>query len=312
MKEKKKCNKCGLLIDEDLERCPYCDSVQNEVIKEKEAINNDKIEKQNENKRGNTLFKFPSRVLKLAIYKQILLIALGLFLIKLISFIVQLIIAAINPTFLTQDGVNMTIEGAGTINFIVYGVLFLLLVLVVFKNNKDIVLDFKGGKKFLINLAYGALMMAFTLIVGNLFRLIGTWCGISVADNNNEMSIDRIVPVFPFLSILIFGIIGPICEEYTYRLGVFSLFYRKNRVLAYFATCLIFGLIHFDFSALASGNGMLIANEFLNLPSYIAAGLALSYIYEKRGISGSITAHCLNNLYSIIMTLILSLIPMGA
>ena len=118
--------------------------------------------------------------------------------------------------------------------------------------------------------------------------------------NQNEAAIDSTTSLFPFLSIIIFGILGPICEEFTYRVGLFSIIKRYNRILAYVITALFFGLIHFTFSPST------IVNELINLPSYMVAGLLLCYFYDYKGIGTSTVAHVANNLFALLMQLILS------
>ena len=83
--------------------------------------------------------------------------------------------------------------------------------------------------------------------------------------NDNENAIDSITNAYPLLSLLVFGIMGPVVEEFTYRVGLFSFIRRFNRPAAYIITIAIFALIHFNFQ---STN---IVNELINLPSYIVA-----------------------------------------
>ena len=95
---------------------------------------------------------------------------------------------------------------------------------------------------------------------------------------------------------MITGIIGPICEEFAYRVGLFNLGMRINRLTAYLFATVVFGLIHMhDFASV---------NEWLNFPSYLIAGGILAFTYDRFGLSASITAHVVNNLYAVILTLI--------
>ena len=120
--------------------------------------------------------------------------------------------------------------------------------------------------------------------------------------NNNEEGITSITTLFPVLSLLIFGIIGPFVEEITYRVGLFNLLRKWNRVLAYLGTALIFGLIHFDFKATD------IVTEFINLPSYVVSGLLLCYFYEYAGFEASFLAHVTNNVFAISAQIILRML----
>ena len=103
---------------------------------------------------------------------------------------------------------------------------------------------------------------------------------------------------------LIFGVIGPICEEFTYRIGLFSLTKRLSRVAAYIITPLVFGFIHFGWGSIATGGDALII-ELLNIPDYILAGVIFAFLYDRFGIGASTTAHVMNNLLSFIQILIL-------
>ena len=48
-----------------------------------------------------------------------------------------------------------------------------------------------------------------------------------------------------------------------------------------------------------------LTNELLNMPLYLFAGFAFSFLYDKFGLAASFTSHALNNLVSIISTIIL-------
>ena len=99
-------------------------------------------------------------------------------------------------------------------------------------------------------------------------------------------------------ALIIFGLIGPICEELTYRVGLYSLTKRWNRTAAYIITPIVFGLIHFNWESLTIGGNTLV-NELCNLPDYIVAGVLFSYYYEKGGFACSATAHVVNNLVAL-------------
>ena len=122
--------------------------------------------------------------------------------------------------------------------------------------------------------------------------------------NENQQIVNQVINSFPITSILLLGILGPVVEEFTYRVGLYSFFRRINKYAAYALTIVIFGLIHFNF--FAKGDDMI--NELLNLPSYMISGFLLTLAYEKWGIACSVTAHIGNNLYGVVMTIILNLI----
>ncbi len=112
----------------------------------------------------------------------------------------------------------------------------------------------------------------------------------------------KAVPVFSFI---VFGLIGPFCEEVTYRVGLFGFLGRFNKVVAYLGTALIFGFIHFGWSAIWSPAypGHLVV-ELINLPPYIGAGAAFCFLYDRWGFGAAFLAHATNNVFSVITSMI--------
>lgn len=220
---------------------------------------------------------------KLDVWKEVLLFALGnVFVISLISAIVGTILFSMNE-----------VDKAGAKALITYAVLFAILVVVVGLDFKKLLPKFKNWIPYVVGLAVGASILLFDqtyMRLVNLFYSTGT--------GGNETAIRQVIARYPAASIIIFGIIGPICEELTYRVGMFNLVKRWNRIAAYIVTGVIFGLIHMDFG----GN---IATEFIILPTYIAPGLLLSFAYDLYDLPCSLTAHITNNLFVIISQVIL-------
>lgn len=299
MKEKVKCKKCGLFIDSDLEICPYCgypQKIEEESNNKDNSSSTDSvsIEKERKDKKEENkvkFFDFESRTLKVSTFKSGLFLIIGLLLLNLLATVLQLI--AINSGswyFLTSIAFNASINFS--IYFIITGAMFLTL-------NKDTLTYFKEFKDkwtWIYGLAFGFLLMIASSAVSSLMQLIR-----NTGVNANEAGIDTITSAYPFLSIIVFGLLGPIAEEFTYRAGLFNLLRKISRPLAYFGTAIIFGLIHFSF------NPTTIIDELINLPSYIVSGLLLSYFYEYKGIGASTVAHMTNNLFAVIMQVILSL-----
>ena len=180
------------------------------------------------------------------------------------------------------------------VNAISYCIIFCILLTISMPCVKGLLKSFKNGKAYL-----GALL-AYAIIYSSniLYSLIIGAAGVDVSSNNNQTSLDSIINVYPLVSLFVFGIVGPICEELTYRVGFFDFFKRKNRILAYVATIVIFTLIHFDFGA---SN---LTNELLNIPYYASAAFAFTFVYDKFGFAASVTAHIANNFLSILVSLI--------
>lgn len=296
MNEKIKCKKCNLEYDSDLPYCPYCgfekEDVVQDVVQNVDANNNVTIVQSQTTK--EKMFAFPPRDMKLNYVKQLILFVLGFIGISIIASFFQLITKYTNPYFLTTN------DFSAAINFGGYLFLFGAMMLVLNVDSTVLFSEFKNKRVITYGISYGFLLIVASSLVTQFFYLFQQ----DVTSNVNEQAIDSITSIYPILSLLIFGIIGPICEEITYRVGLFSFVRKYNRILAYVVVCLVFGLIHFDFSSF--GNTSALINELINIPSYITAGLLLSYFYEKEGIATSIIAHVINNAVSILLTILVS------
>lgn len=287
MNEKKKCPNCNLSIDSDMEKCPYCGYIIPKESEIKEQKPKEDLNKESALNEPFSLTKGFVRKEDVSIKKELTLFLTSFVGINVIAFIIQLITVIFNPYFATS------IKGGAFINFSVYLIVFGIFLLTVKNDIVRLISKFKKLRTYLYGISYG-LLIIFVSITYNFVvsKIVGNF-----TSNNNENAINNIVKLYPFLSVIIFGIIGPITEELSYRLGLFSLIRRRNRTLAYLLTGLFFGLIHFNFL-----NPSLI--ELVNLPNYIISGLLLSYFYDKEGIETSIIAHCFNNLASILITIL--------
>ena len=220
---------------------------------------------------------------KLDIWKEVLLFAIGnVFTLSLITTIVSAILFSMNE-----------IDKAGATSLISYSILFALLAVVVGLDYKKILPKFKSWIPYVVGLGFGIAILFFDELY---LRFVNLFYNTGIG--GNETGIRQIIARYPIASILIFGLVGPMCEELTYRVGMFNLVKRWSRVAAYIFTGLIFGLIHMDFT----GN---IATEFIILPTYIAPGLLLSLAYDLYDFPCSYIAHITNNLFVIISQVII-------
>ena len=222
---------------------------------------------------------------------RLVLFAIGLLGLELITLIIQVVIMIANPALLDEKS-DLYITGLTMINAIRYIILAFGFVALLFPRLKIIAPKFINWKTDLIGVLGGGILIGLTI----LYNLTVSQF-VDVGVNNNEIMAETMIKTFPVLSIFVLGIIGPICEEITYRYGLFACIKKKNMILAYIATTIIFALIHFDFT----GN---MTVELLNLPTYLMAGAGLCFIYHKFGFNASIIAHVVNNMYAIIVTLI--------
>lgn len=298
MNEKRKCQKCGLLIDSDLPTCPYCGYKQEEII----VNNNEKEEKKEEtqeNYKKANVFAFSRQDIYLNRNKNLVLFFVGFLGLQIISLFLSIILLTFN-----QYLASFSTKGLAFLNFATYFVTLGAMVLII--NSNDIfnfLRPFKKKRTYLYGIAYGLILV----IVSSFVSTIMSFLTSNTSVNNNESGINSITISFPILSIIVFGILGPICEEITYRVGLFSSISRKLKfVWAYIITILIFGLIHFDFTALFSDNLSSLIIEFSNLPTYLVSGLLLCYFYHKEGFGVSSIAHIFNNMLSLILTLLSS------
>ena len=185
-------------------------------------------------------------------------------------------------------------DRAGAVNLITYSLLAVALVGFLSVDIKKFLPAFKNWKAYLVGFGLGAGIIVFDIFYINFVNLFYT-----ATTSGNEDNVRSVIDLYPIASVFIFGLVGPLCEELTYRVGLFGLLKRVNRVLAYIATGLIFGLLHFDWT------GDLI-NELIFLPSYIVPGVVLSLAYDLFDLPCSWTAHAVNNLYAVIGHIIVS------
>ena len=179
------------------------------------------------------------------------------------------------------------------IYFVGYALLFVIMLSIV---NVDLP---RLGKKFAEGRSYYGILFGFGIIAFSIaLNIFIDAVSPGSGTNANQSNVEKIVTESPFLSVLLLGIVGPICEEFTYRVGLFGFLKRASTYLAYFLAVLIFAAIHFDFMTDDW------ATELLNLPFYIFAGLAFAWVYDKFGFGASVLAHVTNNVFSVLMTIL--------
>jgi membrane protease YdiL (CAAX protease family) len=203
--------------------------------------------------------------------------------------------------FLSSEAYQSLIESSQflvALNFIVYFSIMVIFISWLSKTTiiKQLFLSFFNGTKLQKSLIYFGLLYAMLIGLNLVYELLG----IRVEDNTNQETITQLTLSFPFLSFITFVFLGPIVEEITYRLGLFSLVRRYNRWLGYLITALVFGFIHFDYG---SADYM---NELINMPLYVFAGVLFTFIYEKEGFEVATLTHILNNGFSILIIWIIS------
>lgn len=262
--KKKICPFCKASYDEALESCPHCHTVDENYPKE------------------------GSRVITwLPFFKQLILFGVGFAGLQILSSFIAIIFRGLN-----LDSVGYV----AAVNYSTYFLLIVGLLLIVFKDLKYLMQSWKKGFSYMFGFLYGIALIVASVIYSTLINSL-----IPISDNANQSAVVAITERYPLLSILVLGIIGPVCEELTYRVGLYSFGRRINMGLAFVITFIVFAFIHFDFTSIGTDTFI---NELLNLPNYAIAGVLLCLAYETNGFAGSCIAHMTNNLYSVILIII--------
>lgn len=183
-----------------------------------------------------------------------------------------------------------------------YGILITcLLAIYGFTNLSSLIKRFRYLRTYIA----AAVCLLSMIVFNNIYAIILNFIKTPVVDNVNETNVVSLTTMYPVASIIFFGFIGPICEELTYRVGLFSLCNKKSKVFAYLIAMIVFAFIHFNFDALLTKNinTGLVVNELLNLPYYLFAGFAFAFTYDHYGFEASVTAHITNNLISLLASI---------
>lgn len=263
---KKNCSKCESSYDIVEDTCPVC------------GAHNEEFE----------IRRVPRHHVWLPIYKQLIIFALGIIALNIISEIFGLTWG--------RSLEQPTVTYVMVVNLVRYTVVAGLIAVTLIGSFGKFKKSFTDWLPYLVGFFAGFLLMgvniAYSMIV-NLFYETTT--------NENQTLANAMVESYPLISILVLGFIGPVVEEFTYRVGLFSFLTRLHRVAAYIITILIFAFIHFDFFA----TGEALINEWIHLPLYAICGAALCVLYDTMGLSASVMAHVTNNLISILPVLLL-------
>ena len=259
----KKCSNCQGYHDPTLEKCPHCHK-HNELYLDRQ-IN------------INVAFMHP-------------IAQIGLFLAGF-SLAGMLIAELITALFL--DSIEDKLLFSTLLISIAYLVMFLGLSLIVILTRRDYFFKkYKRGIDYIYGLGYAITLVLVSMIVATIINLFHP-----VAENANQETAISIAKGYPILAFFILGIIGPICEELTYRVGLYSFLRRINKWLALAITAFVFAMIHFDFT------GDLV-KELWAFPSYLVSGVILTIAYEHRGPACSMTAHIAYNIFAFVIMLV--------
>ena len=229
--------------------------------------------------------------------KQILLFFLGW--IGLIGFAVffSALFAMLAPVFLSIEETEIFLNSDlffSYVNSLSYFTLFMIGIIITWPFLQSTLIPALLSGRWWLGLPFTFAILLTSYGLVSLYDALG----IQLDDNQNQAAIVRLVKDSPIISLITFGLLGPIVEEWTYRLGLFQYLKGRSKWIAYLVTLTIFGFIHFDFNAAN------LTNELFNLPIYLVAGAWFCFLYDRFGLQVAMATHIFNNLLSIMSILI--------
>lgn len=228
--------------------------------------------------------------------KSLLLFLSGWLGLTLLSFVFFFLFWAFGMVLVGQEQISFFLQTnafLSTVNFLVYLTLFIFALVTTYRGWIIWLREIITYTRWVKGIGYGFLVIITGALLGILYDVLG----IQTTDNVNQETINTLVLELPILSFITFTLLGPIVEEFTYRIGLFTYVAKRQRWLAYLVTLTLFGFIHFNFLSPD------LLNELINLPFYLIAGFLFCYIYEKEGFWVVTLAHITNNLISILSIL---------
>lgn len=231
--------------------------------------------------------------------KQLFLFFLGWIGLLVFAIVFSALFAVVLPFFLSVEDVDIFLNSEiffSYVNFLTYLSLFFIGIILIWPFLRKTFIPALISAKWWLGLpfTFAILFTSFGLV--SLYDLLG----IELENNQNQAAIVRLVNDAPLISFVTFGLLGPIVEEWTYRLGLFQYLRSRSRWLAYGVTLTIFGFIHFNF---ATTN---LTNELLNLPIYLVAGAWFCFLYDRFGLQVAMSTHIANNVLSVLSIFISS------
>ena len=217
---------------------------------------------------------------------QVALFVTGFLLFQIVSAIIALIV----HTFIED---TKSVEFITTVNSATYILLAITLIVTLWKYLKSILKTFKVVSA----IGWGALAFLVMLLLLKGWTIIKDLLPEPKYLNGNEQGIRDMIRNYPTIAFFVVCVLAPICEELTYRVGLFSLCKRKNRVLAYVVTCIVFTLLHVKYTDTD------FYSEIIAVPSYLIGAIVLTCSYDYFGLPGSLTTHIINNVINYIVIL---------
>lgn len=202
--------------------------------------------------------------------------------------IISVIFALIFRNIMDVGGINFTVAVQSS----TYATTLVCLIAILWPVIELIIPIFKHYEGYIVGvIASGAII----LLEGLYVQLISLVPGYALSDNENR--IRDMMTAYPLIMFVVACLLAPLVEETTYRLGLFSILKRKNKILAYAVTIIVFAAIHFAY------NSPNLTNEFLNAPGYMIGAFVLTFTYDYYGLQASITAHAMNNIFAFLQAI---------
>ncbi len=265
-KKRRNCAKCGKSVDAYIKRCPHCYERMGDSILPPRFQN----------------------MIFLTDYKLLLI-----FLVGSVGFLVFNLLLLQGLNYIPADP-NLLI----VLENLIPSILVLSVIACILSYDiKDVLNSFKKTFYHIRPLIAALIGLAVIVAFSYSYQAILGACGYPIADGGNQTAVAKMCQTWPALAFFYVVLFAPLCEELTYRLGLFTVLRKRNRYLAYVVAILLFAFLHFDYTAKD------MVNEFINLPLYIVPAFVLTVLYEYEGVSSSTYAHVLNNLISFIVVL---------
>lgn len=260
----KKCSNCQAYYDATLDKCPTCHK-DNELHQQRNVLN-------------NVFFFHP--------FAQAGLFVGGF---AYAGMIVMEVVSSLFFGYYADEVLRNTM-----VLFFTYLLMFGgLMTIAMTTRRKAFLKRYTRPIDYAFGLAYATGIVGASFLIGFIVSLF-----YNGGDNNNQAAAILIGKSYPILAGIVICFLGPVCEEFSYRVGLYSLLRRVNLYLAMAVTMIIFAFIHFDFTAKD------MTGELWSLPSYLVSGLILTLAYEHRGPACSMTAHIVYNIFAFIMILV--------
>ena len=129
------------------------------------------------------------------------------------------------------------------IEFLTYVSLFIFMFLICLDSKKYFANELSKPSNYGKGFLCGLLILGVEVLISYLIQLF-----YEPETNANQALVELLSTNYPTLMFLITCILGPICEELTYRVGLFGFLKQKNKVLAYILEGFVFAFVHISFT----------------------------------------------------------------